>query len=191
MKIYVHKDNQQQGPFDETEVDDGLKSGLYSPTDKACREGMNDWQPLEKLFPAYGLSRLVSHATKIIGVSAILVTLMLIFNVYSYTGTDEAVFQLIQISIIFALHLVCLIFLFNASKNVNLAITGMVPGTLWNLGITLFALATFGDRHARSVNLASCLLLDYWWLSNLIRFLRYRKVLSADKERRAQLPPVS
>jgi hypothetical protein len=49
MSIYVLKNNQRTGPFDDSAVADSLKSGALSPGDLACREGMNEWRPLRTL----------------------------------------------------------------------------------------------------------------------------------------------
>lgn len=185
MKMYVLKNNQQLGPFEEAEVEAGLINKTYSPTDTGCREGMKVWQPLEKLFPQYELKRRVSYAIKIISISTVAVTLGLIFVAWGYDGTGEAAFQLAQMIIIVVLHFLCLVYLFNAGHNVNRAIIGMLPGSVWNLLITFYGLVNLGNPHARSVSLGAAILLDYWWLSNLIRFLKVRKLLAAQKERKA------
>lgn len=51
MSIYIHKNNQQSGPFEEAKVLEWLKNGQLSNEDLACREGASDWQPLRILFP--------------------------------------------------------------------------------------------------------------------------------------------
>jgi hypothetical protein len=50
MSIYVYKNNQQVGPFEETAVLLWLNSGQLSGEDLACRTGANNWQPLKTLF---------------------------------------------------------------------------------------------------------------------------------------------
>ena len=52
MQIYVNKNNQQLGPFDEKKVVEMLKSGQLSANDLAVRQGEEQWQPLGNLFPA-------------------------------------------------------------------------------------------------------------------------------------------
>lgn len=51
MSIYISKNNQQQGPFEEAAVLEWLRTGQLSPNDLACRTGSNEWQRLEVLFP--------------------------------------------------------------------------------------------------------------------------------------------
>jgi hypothetical protein len=52
MPIYIYKNNQQYGPYEDAAVLDWLRTGRCSLDDLACREGMNQWQPLKILFPA-------------------------------------------------------------------------------------------------------------------------------------------
>lgn len=49
--IYIFKNNQQSGPYEEHVVLDQLKSGVLSPDDMAVRHGESQWQPLRTLFP--------------------------------------------------------------------------------------------------------------------------------------------
>ncbi len=51
MNIHIFKNNQQQGPYDESVVTAGLRDGRFLANDLACREGMTEWQPLSMLFP--------------------------------------------------------------------------------------------------------------------------------------------
>lgn len=51
MKIYIDKNNQQSGPFEEAQVLEMVGIGLYSPDDLAIRHGENQWQPLKVLLP--------------------------------------------------------------------------------------------------------------------------------------------
>jgi len=52
MLIYVRKNNEQTGPFDENHVLAGIRDGVYSLSDLAWREGMAGWEPLENLYPS-------------------------------------------------------------------------------------------------------------------------------------------
>lgn len=52
MSIYISKNNQQTGPFDETKVLEMLRSGQLSPNDLAIRQGGNQWQKLGEMFPS-------------------------------------------------------------------------------------------------------------------------------------------
>lgn len=54
MSIYITKNNQQTGPFDESKVLEMLNSGQLSPDDFAIRQGANQWQKLGELFPNAG-----------------------------------------------------------------------------------------------------------------------------------------
>ncbi len=49
--IYIYKNNQQSGPYEEHLVLDQLKSGLLKPDDMAIRPGESQWQPLRTMFP--------------------------------------------------------------------------------------------------------------------------------------------
>ncbi len=49
--IYIHKNNQQTGPYEEHVVLDQLKSGFLKPEDMAIRQGDKEWQPLRTMFP--------------------------------------------------------------------------------------------------------------------------------------------
>lgn len=51
MGIYLIKDNQQTGPYEDADVRSGLASGKFSYDSLAWREGMAEWQPLSTLFP--------------------------------------------------------------------------------------------------------------------------------------------
>jgi hypothetical protein len=51
MSIYIYKNNQQMGPFEEERVLEMLKSGELSANDMAVPQGDKDWQKLGSLFP--------------------------------------------------------------------------------------------------------------------------------------------
>ena len=50
--IYIHKNNQQSGPYEEHVVLDQLRSGFLKPEDMAIRQGETQWQPLRTMFPS-------------------------------------------------------------------------------------------------------------------------------------------
>ena len=54
MSIYISKNNQQTGPFDESKVMEMLGSGQLSPDDFAIRQGAAQWQKLGEMFPSAG-----------------------------------------------------------------------------------------------------------------------------------------
>lgn len=51
MAIYVHKNGQQLGPFEDDAVRSQLMSGQFSPGDTAIRQGDAAWSTLGSLFP--------------------------------------------------------------------------------------------------------------------------------------------
>jgi|SRR5580765_6139023 len=51
MAIYLNKNGQQSGPFDDDVVRSQLQSGQLSPSDMAIRQGDATWQTLGVLFP--------------------------------------------------------------------------------------------------------------------------------------------
>lgn len=51
MQIYINKNNQQLGPFEETKVIEMLGNGQLSPTDLGIRQGEKEWQKLGSLYP--------------------------------------------------------------------------------------------------------------------------------------------
>ncbi len=51
MAIYVHKNGQQLGPFEDDAVRSQLLSGQLSPGDTAIRQGDANWSTLAALFP--------------------------------------------------------------------------------------------------------------------------------------------
>ncbi len=51
MPIYVNKDNQQSGPYEDHVVIEQLRGGQLSPTDLGIRQGESAWQKLGDMFP--------------------------------------------------------------------------------------------------------------------------------------------
>lgn len=49
MNIYILKNGQQLGPFNETEVRDKMNAGQFTPNDWGWYEGLTNWQPLSTL----------------------------------------------------------------------------------------------------------------------------------------------
>lgn len=70
MQIYVAKNNQRLGPFEEAKVLEMLASGQLSPDDLAIRHGGNEWQKLGSLFPNAGNSATVNAAPENIAAAA-------------------------------------------------------------------------------------------------------------------------
>lgn len=55
--IYIYKNNQQSGPYEENVVLDQLNAGLLSADDMAVRHGETQWQSLGAMFPNIGATR--------------------------------------------------------------------------------------------------------------------------------------
>ena len=51
MQIYITKNNQQLGPFDDARVLQMLQNGQVTPQDLAIRQGQTQWQSLGQMFP--------------------------------------------------------------------------------------------------------------------------------------------
>jgi hypothetical protein len=54
MSIYVNKNGQQLGPFEEAQVAEMLRSGQLSPNDSGFKQGQQKWLPLSEIFPNAG-----------------------------------------------------------------------------------------------------------------------------------------
>ena len=57
MPIYINKDGQQSGPYEDHIVIDQLKNGTLSPNDLGVRHGESAWQRLDDMFPGVGVSQ--------------------------------------------------------------------------------------------------------------------------------------
>src|SRR5260221_4284481 len=55
MQIYIHRNNQQLGPFTEAEIKAQLASGTISPQDHVWWQGQQGWIPLAQSPLASGL----------------------------------------------------------------------------------------------------------------------------------------
>jgi GYF domain 2 len=51
MPIYINKNNQQSGPYEDHVVLDQLRTGVLSPNDMGIRHGEANWQRLGDMFP--------------------------------------------------------------------------------------------------------------------------------------------
>jgi hypothetical protein len=49
MNIYIHKNGQKLGPFDESQISEGIKNGQFTLDDLAWSEGQAEWLPLMNL----------------------------------------------------------------------------------------------------------------------------------------------
>lgn len=50
MSLYILKNGEKQGPYEDDQVLASLRCGLYAPDDRGWRAGMADWQPLSTIF---------------------------------------------------------------------------------------------------------------------------------------------
>ena len=69
MPIYINKDNQQSGPYEDHEVIDQLRSGLLSPNDLGIRQGESAWQKLGAMFPGVSAASAASAGGPTVGAS--------------------------------------------------------------------------------------------------------------------------
>jgi hypothetical protein len=53
MQIYINKNGQQLGPFDEATVREMLRSGQLSTNDFAIKQGQQNWQKVSEMFPGH------------------------------------------------------------------------------------------------------------------------------------------
>jgi hypothetical protein len=51
MKMFINKNGQQHGPFDEAKVLEMLRNGQLSPNDFGIKDGRQTWQKLGEVFP--------------------------------------------------------------------------------------------------------------------------------------------
>lgn len=51
MSMWIYRNGQSLGSFEESIVENNLRNGSFFPTDVACREGENQQYPLYSLFP--------------------------------------------------------------------------------------------------------------------------------------------
>jgi hypothetical protein len=51
MSLYVFKDGQNLGPYDDDAVLQSLRNGAFRPEELASRNGQGDWRPLSFFFP--------------------------------------------------------------------------------------------------------------------------------------------
>ena len=57
MPIYINKDGQQSGPYEDHVVIDQLNNGSLSPNDLGVRHGETAWQRLGEMFPGVGIAK--------------------------------------------------------------------------------------------------------------------------------------
>ena len=50
MNLYIARDGESLGPYNEAQVREYLKTDIFSQDDLACAEGEENWQPLSALF---------------------------------------------------------------------------------------------------------------------------------------------
>ena len=51
MSLYIFKEGQQLGPYDDEAILQSLRNGAFTPADLASRDAQGDWRPLSFYFP--------------------------------------------------------------------------------------------------------------------------------------------
>ncbi|TBR36027.1 MULTISPECIES: RDD family protein [Dyella] len=51
MEVWIGRDGERHGPYQESDVRQWLRSGEVSPADLGWYDGMSDWKPLSSLYP--------------------------------------------------------------------------------------------------------------------------------------------
>lgn len=64
MQIYVTRNNQQLGPFEEAKVLEMLGNGELSTTDMAIRHGEQQWQPLAVMYQGIAAPNSITQPTQ-------------------------------------------------------------------------------------------------------------------------------
>jgi len=64
MPIYINKNGQQSGPYEDHVVIDQLKNGSLSPDDLGVKHGESAWQRLGDIFPGVGVAEPVPVAAE-------------------------------------------------------------------------------------------------------------------------------
>ncbi len=64
MKMFINKNGQQHGPFDEARVVEMLRNGQFSPNDFGIKDGQQSWQKLGEMFPPPKQSAIVPPINK-------------------------------------------------------------------------------------------------------------------------------
>ena len=54
MQVFINKNGQQLGPFEEQQVAEMLRNGQLSPNDSGFKQGQQQWQPLSTMFSNAG-----------------------------------------------------------------------------------------------------------------------------------------
>ncbi len=86
MQIYVTKNGERMGPFDEAEVTEGLLSGRFSGDDLGIRAGQAEWTKLSEMFPGSVHYSAATPAPSGGGCRKTLGTLMLVFGILLTLG---------------------------------------------------------------------------------------------------------
>jgi general secretion pathway protein G len=94
MNIYIHKNGQQLGPFDESQISDGIKNGQFTLEDLSWSEGQVEWVPLRILwqipqtFPPVpqntsGTNNFLMKQAVVIGIT-IIICIFIVPNIFNY-----------------------------------------------------------------------------------------------------------
>jgi hypothetical protein len=69
MNIYIHKNDQQLGPFDAAQIAEGLSNGQFTPADLAWHEGLTEWVQLGELLKTNEAKPPIPENTQVINVN--------------------------------------------------------------------------------------------------------------------------
>jgi hypothetical protein len=97
MSIYLYKNDQQLGPYEDSYVVDQLRRGSLSPDDLAIRQGGKDWLRLGDLFPSVAPDAFSRPDEPVVGVP------LASEPVYRRTGIQKAFFGLCLLIAVIAL----------------------------------------------------------------------------------------
>ena len=94
MNIYIHKNEEQLGPFNDAQISEALTSGEFSLEDLAWKEGLTEWVPLRILcqipqtFPPVhqntsGTNNSLMKQAVVIGLT-IIICIFIVPNIFNY-----------------------------------------------------------------------------------------------------------
>jgi general secretion pathway protein G len=94
MNIYIHKNGEQLGPFDEFQISEAIKNGQFALDDLAWKEGQSEWVPLRNLWQnpqciphvpnnTIATNKFLMKQAFVIGVT-IIICIFIVPNIFNY-----------------------------------------------------------------------------------------------------------
>ena len=94
MNIYIHKNDEQIGPFNDDQLSDGIRTGQFTLDDLAWIEGQAEWVPLRNLWQipqtftlvpknANGTNNFLMKQAVVIGIT-IIICIFIVPNIFNY-----------------------------------------------------------------------------------------------------------